>query len=142
MLPGLQEEFHESEESSDPFARPYYALMQKLVLFKYALPDNAPFSLRSSFEGMRMMLSLRTLINGEVSFAVDGKYLKDQKKLNMAYPNSLAISIPSFETKTIANRDPGIFQERGWISLGNCKTIEGIKTEDGLLYDFFGFPCQ
>ncbi|MDB5037377.1 MAG: hypothetical protein JWQ35_905 [Bacteriovoracaceae bacterium] len=121
---------------------PYFALMQKLILFRGSLGPDAPFALKTAFENMRMMLNLKTLINGEAAFAVDGKIAKDQKHLSMAYPNSIFISAPGFETKQITAHDSNIFQEKAWITLGNCKTIEGTKTEDGLVYDFFNFPCQ
>jgi outer membrane lipoprotein SlyB len=121
---------------------PYYALMQKMVMFRHSLPPETPFALRSAFENMKMMLKLSTLLNGDVSFSVDGKFIKDQMKYSMAYPNALYITAPGFDKKLVQNRDPEIFQEKGWIALGNCKTIEGAKTEDGLIYDFFGFPCQ
>ncbi len=121
---------------------PYYALMQKMVVFRGALPANTAPSLRGIFENMKMNLTLKTLINGEVSFSVDGTHRKDQQSMSMAYPNSVYISQPGLDNRLITNKDPQIFQEKGWIALGNCKTIEGAKTEDGLLYDFFGFPCQ
>lgn len=121
---------------------PYYALMQKIILLKGSIPETAPVSLRSGFENMRVLLNLTTLINGEVSFAVDGKVAKDRKHIDMAYPNAVYISLPSFDRKLIQNRDVEIFREKGWIALGNCKTLEGAKTEDGLIYDFFGLPCQ
>lgn len=121
---------------------PYYALMQKLVILRSSLPADAPASLKSTFEAMKMSLVLKTLLGGEVTFAAEGKFLKDQKTVSLGYPNQLVINTPGLGSKLINNKDPNIFQERGWIALGNCKTIEGTKTEDGLVYDFFGLPCQ
>jgi hypothetical protein len=121
---------------------PYHALMQKLVMIKGSIPPDASLSLKAGFESMKILLNLSTLINGEVSFAVDGKIGREDKRINMAYPNAVYISLPGFDRKIVQNRDLEIFREKGWIALGNCKTIEGAKTEDGLVYDFFGLPCQ
>ncbi len=121
---------------------PYYALMQKMVIFRSSLPDSAPYGLKSALSTMKMMLELKTLLNGSASFPVDGKYLAANKTVRMAYPSKIFFSQPGSESKVISNRDEIIFQERGWIALGNCKTLDGTRTEDGLLYEFFGFPCR
>ncbi len=121
---------------------PYKAMMQKLVAFRGSLPKNAPAALKASFSAMKMTLTLKTLLKGEVTVPVDGRYFPEQKVVKMAYPNSVILNAPGFPSKTIAAKNDGIFQDKGWISLGNCKTLEGNLTEDGLLYRFFGFPCQ
>lgn len=121
---------------------PYYALMQKMIIMKTSLPSDSPAPLVRSFEEMKMTLALSTLLNGEISFGVDGKYAAERKAMKMGYPNSIRLTAPGFDAKTIENKSKELFQEKGWIALGSCKTIDGTITEDGLLYKFFGFPCN
>jgi hypothetical protein len=121
---------------------PYYALMQKLVVMKSSLPAETPLPLKTGFALMKMTLSLKTLLNGEVYFPVDGKYFPEKKAVQMAYPNSIFLVTPGFENRTVLTKDKQLFQEKGWIALGNCKGIDGSLTEDGLVYRFFGFPCN
>ncbi len=121
---------------------PYFALLQRLVVFRASLPADAPPALRNSFAQMKMNLSLSTILNGQVILGVDGKFDPKNKSISMAYPNSVILSAPGFESKTIAGKDRDIFQEKVWMALGNCKTIDGTVTEDGLLIQFFGLPCN
>jgi hypothetical protein len=116
--------------------------MQKLVVFRSSLPSNAPSVLQSSFAKMRLTLALTTLMNGQALLGVDGKYDPKTKSIAMAYPNSAVLQIPGFDSKTISGRDQEIFQEKTWMALGNCKTVDGSTTEDGLLINFFGLPCS
>ena len=90
---------------------------------------------------MRMTLALNTILTGQVLLGVDGKYDSKTKSISMAYPNSLILQSPGFENKPIQGRDKEIFQEKTWIALGNCKTLDGSFTEDGLVLRFFGLPC-
>lgn len=121
---------------------PYFALMQKLVVFRSSLSSNAPAVLQSSFPKMRLTLALTTLMSGQALFGVDGKYDPKTKSIAMAYPNSAVLQIPGFDSKTIVGRNDEIFQEKTWMALGNCKTVDGTTTEDGLLINFFGLSCS
>lgn len=120
---------------------PYYALLQKLVVFRASLPAEAASTLKASFSQMKMSLSLDTILNGSLLMGVDGKYESKNKSIAMAYPNSVILQVPGFESKTISGRDREIFQEKSWMALSNCKTLDGTMTEDGLLMRFFGLPC-
>jgi len=121
---------------------PFYALLQKLVVMRASLPVEASPALRSSFGAMKLNLALTTILNGQVLMGAEGKYDPKTKSIAMAYPNSVILSSPGFESKLIAGRDQEIFQEKTWIALGNCKTLDGTMTEDGLLIRFFGLPCN
>jgi len=121
---------------------PYYALMQKLVMLRTALPLQASPQLRQSFRSLRTTLYLKTLLKGEVYFGVDGTYFPERKQIQMAYPNTIYLQVPGFDTRAVLTKNNEIFQDRGWLALGSCKTLEGTLTEDGLVYRFFGFPCQ
>lgn len=121
---------------------PYYALMQKLVYFRYLIPAQAPITLRKSFQTMPVTVKMSTLFNGEVSYSVSGKYNYETKQVQMAFPNSVYLTVPGFDSRTILTKSNELFQEKGWIALGACKTLDGTYTEDGLLYKFFGFPCE
>jgi len=120
---------------------PYYALMQKLVFFKHSLPDSASPALKQGFGLMKMNIILRTILNGEVMFGASGVYNAQENKVSLAYPASISIQAPGFERKTVMNKDQELFQEKTWIALGSCKTLEGNMTEDGLVYRFFGIKC-
>lgn len=121
---------------------PYFALMQTMVYFKSSLPPEAPRPLRTSFESLPMSLHLDTILSGAVSLGVQGKYLKADKRVSIGYPKSLLLSMPGFEDRTVSARSDEIFQEKAWIALSSCKTLDGVDTEDGLLMKFFGLRCS
>ena len=121
---------------------PYYPLMQTLVLTRYLLPPESPKPLQLSFQRMNISLVLKTLLNGSATLGVDGRYIQDQKMVNLAYPKSLILSSPNFEKLTIDTRSEEIFQEKGWLAFGSCKTLDGASTEDGLIMKFFDLPCK
>lgn len=121
---------------------PYFALLQKMVVMRASLPAEASPALRASFASMKMTLAMTTILNGEVFLGSEGKYDAKTKSIVMAYPNSVILSSPGFENKLISGRDREIFQEKTWMALGNCKTLDGTLTEDGLLIRFFGLPCN
>lgn len=121
---------------------PYYPLMQKLVMWREFLPEQAPRALRQSFKKMSINLVLATLLNGRVSFGVDGRYNREENRIQMAYPNSFHFSSPTFDRQKITTRSRDIFHEQGWLAFGNCETVDGRITEDGLILHFFGIPCQ
>lgn len=121
---------------------PYFALMQKFVVFRSSLPTDAPAALKLPFSKMKLNFILDTIFNGQVLMGVEGKYDPKTKSITMAYPNSVYLRSPGFEQKLIEGRDKEIYQEKTWIALGNCKTIDGTTTEDGLLIQFFGLPCN
>jgi hypothetical protein len=120
---------------------PYFALMQKLVVMRASLPESAPQALRVAFTQMKMTLAFTTLLNGQAMVGVEGRYDPRTKSIAMAYPNSVYLELPQYEAKTITGKSPEIFQEKAWIALGNCKTVDGARTEDGLLFSFFGIEC-
>jgi len=121
---------------------PYYPLMQTLVLTRYLLPPESPKPLQISFQKMNISLVFKTLLNGSVHLGVDGRYIPNQKMVNLAYPKSLILSSPKFEKLTIDTRSEEIFQEKGWLTFGSCKTLDGASTEDGLVMKFFDLPCK
>ncbi|MBN8554018.1 MAG: hypothetical protein J0L93_01080 [Deltaproteobacteria bacterium] len=121
---------------------PYYALMQKMVVMQASLPKDTPTPLKNGFASMKMSVGLKTLLNGNIYFSVSGKYIPEKKAVNLAYPNSIFLTTPGFENRTIMTKDKDLFQSKGWIALGSCKGIDGNLTEDGLVYKFFGFPCN
>lgn len=121
---------------------PYYALMQKMVVFKSSLPNTAPMNLKILFNHMRMNLVLNTLLKGEALFGVAGEFFPERNSVRMAYPNTIYITAPGYGQRTIATKSSEVFQEKGWLALGSCKTVEGTLTEDGLAYRFFDLPCH
>jgi hypothetical protein len=120
----------------------YYPLMQRLILMRVALPQGTPRSLGVAFAGTNMSLNLTTLLGGYVSIRVDGRYIQDQKTIDLFYPNSVYFDIPGYEGRTLMTRSDAVFQDKGWIALGSCRTVDGSLTEDGLLNQFFEIPCQ
>lgn len=121
---------------------PYYALMQTLVYMRSALPNNSPKPLRIGFSNMTISLQLHTLLNGAVTVGVDGRYLTEENRVSIGFPKSLILSNPSFEKLSVGTRSDEIFQEKGWMALSSCKTLDGNVTEDGLVLQFFGIPCK
>ncbi|TVQ77384.1 MAG: hypothetical protein EA369_09320 [Bradymonadales bacterium] len=122
--------------------QPFHPLMQRLVLMRVLLPQDSPRPLGVAFNRMNITLNLQTLLNGFVSFRVDGRYHTDQRQVDLFDPNSVFFDFPGFEGRTLVTRSDEIFQERGWLALSSCRTIDGRLTEDGLLAQFFGIPCQ
>ncbi len=120
---------------------PYYALMQKLVLFKNSLPTDSSPALKQGFSLMKMNIALNTILNGEVIFGVGGTYNAQEGKISLAYPASLYVQSPGYEKKLVGNKDQELFQEKTWLALGSCKSLDGTVTEDGLVYKFFGIKC-
>ena len=120
---------------------PYYALMQKLVYFKNSLPADSSPALKQGFSLMKMNIVLNTILNGEVIFGVGGTYNAQEGKISLAYPASLYVQSPGYEKKLVGNKDQELFQEKTWIALGSCRSLDGTITEDGLVYKFFGIKC-
>lgn len=121
---------------------PYYALMQTLILFRASLPPETPRPLRASFSQMQMNLNFETLLSGTVSAGVAGRYIADERRVALGFPKSLMLTNPAFDRLNIFTRSEEIFQEKGWLSLSSCETLDGTVTEDGLLMRFFGLPCK
>lgn len=120
----------------------YHPLMQRLILMRVALPAGTARSLGVAFNKAVMNLNLNTLLGGSVSFRVDGRYVSDQKRVDLFYPNSIRMDIPGYEAITLITRSDEIFQEKAWIALGSCRTVDGSLTDDGLAVQFFGMTCQ
>jgi hypothetical protein len=120
---------------------PYYALMQKLVYFKNSLPTDSSPALKQGFSLMKMNIILNTILNGEVMFGVGGTYNAQEGKIRLAYPASLYVQAPGYEKKLVGNKDQELFQEKTWLALGSCRSLDGTVTEDGLVYKFFGIKC-
>jgi len=121
---------------------PYYPILQTLVYLRQALPKEAPQSLNIPFQKMSMTLVLQTLLNGEVYVGANGRMSKEGGQIELFFPNSVLIKIPSYESSTVITRSEDIFQEKAWIAMSSCKTIDGTVTQDGLVMQFFGLPCQ
>lgn len=121
---------------------PYHALMKTMVFLRTRLPAQAPATLKREFVTAGIRVHLDTLMNGEVAFGVNGRFLEREKTVDLFSPNGVLISLENFEDDTIFTRSEEIFQDKGWISLSSCKTLEGTLTQDGLVMKFFGLPCR
>jgi hypothetical protein len=112
------------------------------VFFRTALPKESPQSLAIPFSKLSMTLVLDTLLNGQVLMGANGRINPSSRQIEIFYPNSVIVKIPSYEAVTVITRSEEIFQEKAWIALSSCKTIDGTITQDGLVLQFFGLPCQ
>jgi hypothetical protein len=121
---------------------PYFPILQTLVFFRTALPKESPQSLAIPFSKLSMTLVLDTLLNGQVLMGANGRINPSSRQIEIFYPNSVIVKIPSYEAVTVITRSEEIFQEKAWIALSSCKTIDGTITQDGLVLQFFGLPCQ
>jgi len=121
---------------------PYYPILQTLIYLRQALPKQSPQSLNLPFQKMNMSLVLETLLNGELFISANGRISKEASQIELFYPNSVLIKIPSYESSTVITRSEDVFQDKGWIALSSCKTVQGTVTQDGLVMQFFGLPCK
>lgn len=120
---------------------PYHSLMKTMIFLRTALPPESPQGLATPFSRMNMTLILSTLLNGQMSVGVNGRTGRTPGDIELFFPNSLRVEIPSYEALNVLTRSEELFQEKGWISLSSCKTVDGTMTEDGLVMQFLGLPC-